>query len=174
MKLIALVTAVIAAQTDEKCPEANRNVCLDVCASVSIRFFCFNLYYYISLYFLTNIFFFTYFNTLWYKFTMAREFVSLYRRNGGFNPAETGLQGNNEHICTMSPYYGESPVCKECVMSFFFATRYIWFMVAAVKKKFCSILFKLDIPFVIMSLTEMIFSNMNDYAGSCVFNSVIR
>ena len=50
---------------------------------------------------------------------MAREFVSLYRRNGGFNPAETGLQGNNEHICTMSPYYGESPVCKECVMSFF-------------------------------------------------------
>ena len=57
MKLIALVTAVIAAQTDEKCPEANRNVCLDVCASVSIRFFCFNLYYYISLYFLTNIFF---------------------------------------------------------------------------------------------------------------------
>ena len=28
MKLIAIFTAVIAVQTDEKCPEANRNVCV--------------------------------------------------------------------------------------------------------------------------------------------------
>ena len=166
MKLIAIFTAVIAVQTDEKCPEANRNVC--VCASVSIRFFCFNLYYIST--FSRIYYFFRNIHTLRYKFTMAREFASLYWRNGGFNAAQTGLQGNNEHLCTVSPNNGESTVCQESVITYtslyklckiFWAagtTRYIW---VTGRKNFCSV-FKLDIPFVIMSLTEMIFSNMND------------
>ena len=164
MKLIAIFTAVIAVQTDEKCPEANRNVCalLFQSGSFVLTYTTFRLSHEYT--FFRNI------HTLRYKFTMAREFASLYWRNGGFNAAQTGLQGNNEHLCTVSPNNGESTVRQESVITYtslyklckiFWAagtTRYVW---VTGRKNFCSV-FKLDIPFVIMSLTEMIFSNMND------------